>query len=300
MATLSDSRPPRHRDGEALVDEVVELCGQAVGLAAEHERDGTGEVGLVVGRAAADDGRHPAHPCAPPRRSSTATASPPLATGRWNRAPAEARTHFGLHGSTEAPQKSTAEAPAASAGPQQGARVAGIGHVDEHEGQRARRGRCDRRVQVDLGPGGDGRDPLRRGGVDATWPARRRPRCGPGRRGAAARSTTSSKPAPAATRTSSTTRPDCSASATRRGPSMTNAPSSGRAARRLERRRSRCTLGWRDPIGPRVGQALSLAEAAPAAWTSAVKASGSRTARSARTLRSTSISARRSPEMNRL
>ena len=44
----------------------------------------------------------------------------------------------------------------------------------------------------------------------------------------------------------------------------------------------------------------SFADASVAAWTSAVNAAGSRTARSARTLRSTSISAMRRPAMNRL
>src|SRR5580693_6668153 len=50
------------------------------------------------------------------RSAGTDSATPaPTTTGRWNRLPADARTHLLLYGSTEAPENTTPPAPAASA-----------------------------------------------------------------------------------------------------------------------------------------------------------------------------------------
>src|SRR5580692_1839088 len=55
--------------------------------------------------------------CRPAPRSAAAAcrSGDPATTGRWNRLPAEARTHLLLYGSTEASEKTTPSAPAASA-----------------------------------------------------------------------------------------------------------------------------------------------------------------------------------------
>src|SRR5437764_769158 len=52
---------------------------------------------------------------APRRVVAAARVSAPRTTGRWNRLPAVARTHFGLSGSTDSPARTTASAPTASA-----------------------------------------------------------------------------------------------------------------------------------------------------------------------------------------
>ena len=61
--------------------------------------------------------------------------------GTWNSAPADARTHFALLGSTELRAEQYRRGTGGLGGPHQRAGVAGIGDVDEHEGERARRGR---------------------------------------------------------------------------------------------------------------------------------------------------------------
>ena len=250
MATLSDSDRPAIGIVQAVVDEVRRGRRAGRGPRCRAHGDRAGEVGLR--RRACRRGRPwpTRRTPAPPRPSSTDTASPPLATGRWNRAPAEARTHFGLHGSTEAPQKSTAAAPEASAARRS---VPALPGSATSTSTRAARPAAAAAIAASRSTSGRAATAATPCGVAASTRLGqhvRRPRCGPGRRARAGRRRRRRR-APRRARRGPPTRrcPAASASATRTGPSITNAPSSEHAARRLERRRSRCTLGWRDPIG---------------------------------------------------
>ena len=111
IATLSDSDRPSIGIVSRSSTAVERRRGEAVGLAAEHERDGTGEVDLVVGRAAVHDGGRPGGPRARPAAPAPLPRHLQPRSGTWNSAPADARTHFALLGSTELPQNSTAAAP---------------------------------------------------------------------------------------------------------------------------------------------------------------------------------------------
>ena len=175
-------------------------------------------------------------------------------------------------------------------GAQQGAGVARIGHVDEDQVERALGRRRDRSARVDLGTRGDGGDRLRRDGVDglAQHLGLDVVDLDPGRRGTGRGAR---RVAPGAANTSSTSSP-----AVERLGEQRRAVDDERALLRTRsaapREAPQPLHAWMArPEGPAIAQAFSLADAAVAWATSAAKASGSCTARSARTLRSTSISA---------
>jgi hypothetical protein len=184
--------------------------------------------------------RRPASPSA----WSTSTASPPLVTGTWNSAPADARTHLGLHGSTESPQNSTAPIPDASATRSSVPALPGSATPTSTSALAAAGRGLHGRLEGHLGAGGDrhdavGRDggpgPLERLGHDVADH-------GPGGRG-----TVGHGPDRGRGTEVDEDLVDLDARVERLGeqdgPSMTTAPSRARSLRRRERRRSRATLG---------------------------------------------------------
>ena len=243
----------------------------------------------------------PPRPSARPHRPGR--SAPEGGRRRWRSgtrkmAPADARTHLGFQGSTDAPVSTAALAPNASAVRSSVPALPGspTSTSTRHRNPvaaaaTASASAASARSRWWPPPGGDGVD---RAGEDVV--ATRRTTAP-----AASARASSAGSTDASARTSCTTTPGGQrlveqgrAVDDHRTLLQTRAAAPREAPQSLDTR-----MPGADRL-PDVVQARSSAKASVAASTRAVNAAGSWTARSASTLRSTSISARRSPAMNRL
>ena len=106
--------PPLHGDGDRAVERGAQVGIEPRRLVAEEQRRGHGpvEVGVVLAaRTTVASVRKPAAASS----GATSAGSCRTAKGTWKSDPAEARTVLGLYGSTESPAKITAVDPEASA-----------------------------------------------------------------------------------------------------------------------------------------------------------------------------------------
>ena len=312
--TLRDSAPPAMGMVTRPSRRSLERGGQPARLVAEHQGQRRAQVDA---RCRAVPPRRPPPPGGAGRgrraRRGPRRRSPATTTGTWSTEPAEARTVFGLKGSTVPSQHTTPSAPAASATRMTapalpGSRTSTHTTTNVAPGQLVEGGRRASRTTASTGWGvtvsatrSSTPGPRSKTRAPAPWRARARPTTSGSRHGAGA-----------STKTASTAAPASSAPARSLTPSTTNAPSDRRDAAppqqppqaldplvpEGERRGQERVPGLAPPPGRR-GSAVRPGRDV-ATPTRRAKASGSVTARSARTLRSTSTSASRSPAMSRL
>ncbi len=301
IATLRDSARPAIGIVTARSTARPDVGRQAVGLVAEHDRHRARQVGGVVGRGAPGQRRHGRQAAVPERgerrgrRPRPGDRQPEQRPGRRPHAP------WGRRGRPNRRRTRTAPAPGRLRGAEQRAGVARVGHAHQHQRQRSGLGGDVGRRAV--GEPADRGHALGGDRVDDPRQDARRERAWTAAPAAAARAASVGRGSRARRPRRRAATPASSASDRSVGPRSRTRPRRRRALRRPERRRSRCIVGWRAPIGSAIVRRSPPGRVRPRPTpgprrgrpsrrsTRAAKAAGSVTARSARILRSTSMPA---------
>ena len=161
--------PAVDRHGHRLVGQREQLGGQAPGLVAEQPGGRRRPVRPPAasrsssGAGAAVGGQHP-QPGGAQRARPRSASGAPVTTGRWNRLPAEARTHLLLYGSTEAAGEDHAVGPGRVGGAQHRAGVARVADVGQDDRDQPRAG-VGQLGQRDVDEPADRQQALRRDGL---------------------------------------------------------------------------------------------------------------------------------------
>ena len=254
--TLRDSAPPPMGMVTVASRRDASCVGQPTGLVPEHQGEGRRHIDLAVGRPASRHRGQAPQAVTLERVEDRLRPSPATTTGMWRTEPADARTVFGLKGSTVPSLHTTASAPAASSHPDHRAGVARVTDVDAHHHER----RPGQLVEGGLGHLHHGQDGLGRDRVGHPFEHTRRQVEDPGSSAEARVSRTADtsgfERARSSTNTASTGAPASSALCRSLTPSTTKAPSERRVARRANSRRRRWTRWCRkaSPVvrsGPR-------------------------------------------------